>query len=98
METLFKVKLQDSLYSLPFYQKGTFPSHFFSGNFQSNCSFEQIFRDDSERLHSKASLSKTKKAPNYQTFAHLHVLYRVNFLKKSLKRLNKNAHVGVLLQ
>ena len=37
------------------YQKGTFPMHFFSGNFQSNFSYEKMFWEGSERLKNKAN-------------------------------------------
>ena len=54
------------------FAKKNFPYAFFSGNFQSNKYFEhadQMFREGSERLQSRASLSKTKKASKYQIFA-----------------------------
>ena len=54
------------------FAKKNFPYAFFSWNFQSNEYFEhaeQMFREGSERLHSRDSLPKTRKASKYQTFA-----------------------------
>ena len=50
--------------------------HFFSGNFQCNCSSGFLFVAGSEMLYSKASLSNTRKAHNSC------VLYRQGFLRK----------------
>ena len=70
MKTLLKVNFQAALYSLQVYQTGTFPVHFFSRIFQSDSFFEQMFREVSERLHNKASSSKTWKTSKDQTFAY----------------------------
>ena len=67
---LFKVELQALFYSLQLWQKGTSPTHFFSWNYQSSSSFDQMFQEVSERLHCKASLSKARKASRYQAFAY----------------------------
>ena len=71
VKSLFKVNLQAVVYSLQLYQKETFPTQFLPRNFQSNCSFEHLLREDSERMHSKASLTWTMKASKNQmkTFA-----------------------------
>ena len=70
MKTLLKVNFQAALYSLQVYQTGTFPVHFFSRIFQGDSFFEQMFREVSERLHNKASSSKTWKTSKDQTFAY----------------------------
>ena len=46
--------------------KGTFPMNPFSGKFLSNCSFVLLWAASSERLHSKASLLKARKASKDQ--------------------------------
>ena len=63
---------------------------FFSGNYQSSFSFDHIFQEGSERLHSKASLSKTGKAFRYQAFAYA--------LQSECFEKNENTKFGFLLQ
>ena len=94
VKTLRKIKLQTSLYSLQVYKTRTFPTHFFLGFFRVTF-FEQMFREFSERLHSKVSLSKTWKASKDQTFA---CAPQTESLEKKLKSLKKGGNVGILLQ
>ena len=53
-----------------------------------------MFREGSERLPSRASLSKTRKASKYQTFANT---LQSECSEKKSENLNENARVGALL-
>ena len=91
---LFKIEMQEALHSLLLYQKGTFPSHFFSENFWSNCHYEQISGKGFERP-TKFLYQRLRKHLNIR---YLNVLYRANVPRKKSKMLWGNANVGFLLQ
>ena len=61
VNTLFKVKLQVVTIQLAALLKRSFPNANFSQNFQSNFSFDLFCIKGPERLHSNASLWKTRK-------------------------------------
>ena len=56
-----------------------------------------MFREGSERLPSRASLSKTKKASKYQTFANTLQSECSEKKSENLNEKNENARVGALL-
>ena len=96
MNTLFNVKLQDLHKELADLLKKRLSYALFSQNFQSKCSFKLFWIAGFERLRSKTSLSKTRKACKDQK-KKLNMLYRMGLLNKNWKRFDETANVGILL-
>ena len=76
VQTIFIVKFHAAFYSLQLYLKGTFPTHFFSGNFQSTVLLSKCYENNIRGGPRPAATSKME-----------HIVIIVNGLQRSYIRL-----------
>ena len=91
---LFKVKLQALFCCLQLWQKETFSTHFFLGIIRVAVPLIIYFKKALKDYTVKLLYQRLAK---HLDIRHLHMLYRVNVLKK-MKTLKENTKFGFLLQ